>query len=707
MIKFWKKSLLFQVVGSFSLLSLTIVTLVGYLAFVQAKTSLTQSVFDRLTTAASLKEGELSRWLLDRRDTLIALSQLPQINQQAQVLLTQSKSTPQYQSAVNSLQITLSRLIKNHLDYREILILSKGGRVLVSTHRDHIGRYAPFDQSSDVLPSSHNKTFIANFYQSSDTQQPTTSFGVSIFDQKGQRLGMMVVHLNLARVDQIIRDNRGLGTTGETYLVANLGDNFTQRNALFSAERFDSDAFANGVNSEAIVTAMAGSDGRGLYRNYRGIPVIGVYRWLEAQDVALLVEMEQAEAFKPAGRLASSILLVGTGLAGVMAVSILMLARQIVKPILAIAHTAQSVIKNLKAGDFSHLQTAPILTENEIGILAEIFNHMTQQLQQSYEKLQEYSYGLEEKVTTRTKELELKNEDLKDTLKQLKKTQNQLIQNEKMVSLGQMVAGIAHEINNPVSFIHVNLTFVEEYTNNLFNLIRLYETEYSEETQAIAIEKKEIEFDFIQTDLAKILESMNVGTKRIREIVLSLRNFSRLDEAHFKAVDIHEGIESTLLILQHRLRAQSGSPEIQVIKEYAYLPQVECYAGQLNQVLINLLSNSIDALESAIKAEQITNPVIRINTALEDENVVIYITDNGIGMSEETRNKIFDPFFTTKEIGKGTGLGLSISYSIIVERHAGELICHSSPGKGAEFIISIPIKNRELTRCDRKQEIEN
>ncbi|MGB3404608.1 MAG: ATP-binding protein [Microcoleaceae cyanobacterium] len=707
MIKFWKKSLLFQVVGSFSLLSLTIVSLVGYLAFVQAKTSLKQSVFDRLTTAVSLKEGELNRWLLDRRDTLISLSELSEINTQAQILLTKDKSTPEYQSASNRLQTTLSTWIENHIDYREIVILSKGGRVLVSSNSEHIGRYDPLDQSSDALAGSRNTAFISNFYPSSDTQQPTTSFGTSIFDQNGQRLGMMVVHLNLARVDEIIRDNRGLGTTGKTYIVANLGNNFAQRNTLVSAERFGSDTVTDEVNSQGIVAAMAGNDGRGLYRNYGGIPVIGVYRWLEGQDVALLVEMEQLEAFKPARQLAGSILLVGIGLAGVMAVGMLILGRQIVKPILAIAHTAQSVIKNIKAGDFSDLQTAPILTQNEIGSLAEIFNQMTQQLQQSYEKLQEYSYGLEEKVTARTQELEDKNQDLQFALKKLKQTQTQLIQNEKMASLGQMVAGIAHEINNPVNFIHANLNYIEEYSNNFLDLIQLYETEYPEETLAIAAEKEEIDFEFIQTDLAKILESMNMGTTRIKEIVLSLRNFSRLDEANFKTAHLHEGIESTLLILQHRLKAQSDRLQIQVIKEYGLLQEVECYAGLLNQVFINLVSNGIDALESALKVEHITHPVIKIRTALEDEKAVISISDNGIGMSAKTCQKIFDPFFTTKDIGKGTGLGLSISYSIIVEHHKGELICHSSPGKGAEFIITIPIKNRELTHCNRKQGMKN
>lgn len=288
---------------------------------------------------------------------------------------------------------------------------------------------------------------------------------------------------------------------------------------------------------------------------------------------------------------------------------------------------------------------------------------------------------------------------MQSTLKELRQTQTQLIHNEKMASLGQMVAGIAHEINNPVNFIHANLTYLDEYATGLLHFIQIYETESPTETPEIIEEKEEIYFEFLQTDIIKVLDSMKMGTTRIREIILSLRNFSRLDEADLKAADIHEGIESTLLILQHRLKAQSERPEIQVIKEYGKLPQVECYAGQLNQVFINLISNGIDALESGLVAGEIHNPSLKICTALEDNKVVVYISDNGMGMSEETCQKIFDPFFTTKDIGKGTGLGLSISYSIVVERHGGELSCISSPGKGAEFRVEIPLS---LERADLK-----
>lgn len=690
-IEFWKKSLLVQIVGSFSLLSLAIAALVSYTAFSQARASLQQSVEDQLTAAASLKEGELYRWLFDRRETLISVSQLSEVRTFAKALLTQKKSTPEYQLALESLQTSLQGFLSDRSDYREIIVLSRGGRVLMSTNPENIGRYAPLDQNSEAIQGPGSTIFVSNFYQSSDTQKPTATFTVPIFNENNKRLGMLAVHLNLDRIDDIIRDNRGLGETGETYLVANLGSNFSQRNVFVSAEGFGSQEFPDGVESEGIAAAMAGKDDRGLYLNYRGVPVIGVYRWLEYQDVGLLVEMEQAEAFALARRLARSILLAGLTLAVILTVGILMLGHQIVKPILAIAEAARSVQGKVKQGKFAALETAPVLTENEIGILARTFNEMTRQLQLSYKQLQEYSHTLEEKVTARTQELKEKNEDLKSTLTKLQQTQSQLIQNEKMASLGQMVAGIAHEINNPVNFIHGNLAPLNEYSTNLLNLIRLYEEEYPTDTPIIAEEKEAIDLDFLQSDLPKVLASMKMGTTRIREIVVSLRNFSRLDEADRKEVDLHEGLESTLLILKNRFKVKSNRPEIRLVRKYGQLPQIECYPSQLNQVFLNLIGNAIDALEPLAIAGEIETPTIYIHTTLKEKQAIVCIADNGPGIPEETRQKIFDPFFTTKPIGKGTGLGLSISYSIIVERHCGELSCISAPGEGAKFMISIPI----------------
>ncbi|MEH1932092.1 GAF domain-containing sensor histidine kinase [Nostoc sp.] len=285
-------------------------------------------------------------------------------------------------------------------------------------------------------------------------------------------------------------------------------------------------------------------------------------------------------------------------------------------------------------------------------------------------------------------------EEITQTLKELQHTQSQLIQSEKMAGLGQLVAGVAHEINNPISFIYGNITYVNEHTENLFKLLKLYQKEYPKATGEIQKQAAAVDLDFISDDLPKILASIKMGANRISQLVLSLRIFSRLDEAGIKAIDLHEGIDSTLLILQHRLQSQSNSFAIEVVKQYGELPPVVCYAAQMNQVFMNILNNAIDSLEnSATSGKIIDNPKIWIRTeVIEGDTILIWIADNGCGIPEMTRSRIFEPFFTTKQPGQGTGLGLSISYQIIVEKHGGNIKCVSEPGNGCEFWIEIPMK---------------
>ena len=300
-------------------------------------------------------------------------------------------------------------------------------------------------------------------------------------------------------------------------------------------------------------------------------------------------------------------------------------------------------------------------------------------------------------------------EQLSAALENLQKTQAQLIQTEKMSSLGQLVAGVAHEINNPVNFIYGNLSHANDYSQDLLELVLLYQKYYPNPAPEIQDRAAAIDLEFLMEDMPKMLDSMKIGADRIRQIVLTLRNFSRIDEAEMKPVDIHEGIDSTLLILQNRLKAKSDPTGIKVVKEYGALPKVECYAGQLNQVFMNIISNAIDALThyNIQRCEEETRQypsIIKICTeTLHPSHIRVRISDNGAGMTEAVKARLFDPFFTTKPADLGTGLGLSISYQIVVEKHGGSLKCISTPGQGTEFSIEIPIQQNNLNSPERSE----
>lgn len=311
-------------------------------------------------------------------------------------------------------------------------------------------------------------------------------------------------------------------------------------------------------------------------------------------------------------------------------------------------------------------------------------------------QLEEILARIENQLTIKTLQNQLKDQNLQlqKAFSDLRKTQAQLIQKEKMVGLGQLAAGMAHEINNSIGFISSNLNPAREYIQDLLELVGLYQQEYPQPPAIIQEFIEDINLEFLSQDIQKLIGSMQTGTERVQTIILALRIFSRLNESEIKAVDIHEGIKSALVLLQHRFRSDRNQLEIRVIENYGNLPLITCYASQINQVFFNLLNNAIDALELAMEQLQTESliPTIWITTELTDSNrVLIRIKDNGIGISEAVQSRLFDPFFTTKPVGKGAGLGLLTSYQIIVEKHKGQLTCISAPNQGAEFQIEIPL----------------
>ncbi|HEY9853749.1 MAG TPA: ATP-binding protein [Leptolyngbyaceae cyanobacterium] len=367
-------------------------------------------------------------------------------------------------------------------------------------------------------------------------------------------------------------------------------------------------------------------------------------RTLHEQQEQEFIKYQQAE------NLGSLILLIGLLVSIGMAVAMATYTSWVIaRPLVFTTAVAQRVTET---GNFNLV--APVTTNDEVGQLANSLNQLIQ------------------RVALYTEEI--------------KQTQAQLVQTEKMSSLGQMVAGIAHEINNPVNFISGNIPYLEGYMGELLNLVKLYQLHYPEASSEIEDKIDEMDLDFVSQDLPKILSSMKSGTERIRELVLSLRNFSRLDEAEIKKVDIHEGIDNTLLILSNRLRGA-----VNVKKDYSELPLIECYPAQLNQVFMNILNNAIDVL-LICKGQENKQITIKTENNSSDE-ILVKISDNGRGIPTEIHDKIFDPFFTTKPVGQGTGLGLSISYKVI-EKHQGKIEFYSAPGKGTEFTIYLPVRQK-------------
>lgn len=415
-----------------------------------------------------------------------------------------------------------------------------------------------------------------------------------------------------------------------------------------------------------------------------------LHDFLQQSDYKVSIAKNAESAFKKLDKIEPDLILLDIMMPGINGFEACERLKQDPKtqdiPIIFMTALADEVdkVKGLSMGAVDYI-TKPIHTDE---VLARIKVHL---------KLKRTQMQLQAEVT----EHQHTEKELHQTLDELQRAQVQLVHNEKMSSLGQLVAGIAHEINNPVNFIHGNLPHTERYAKDLLEIIRMYQQHVSNPPEEIEDKIEEVDLGYLEQDLLKILESMKGGTKRIREIVLSLRNFSRLHEADIKKAHIHEGIDSTLTILQGSLK-RKDYPDIQVLKDYGSASLVECLPGQLNQVFMNILSNAIEALNeydaTRTMADVKEDPsIIQIITDIDNNWLTVKIIDNGAGIPEGMSSQIFNPFFTTKDVGKGTGMGLSISHKIIVEGHGGKIWCQPNPDRGTQFIVEIPMKQNTVS----------
>ncbi len=659
--KFRKNSLIFQLVSYYSVLSLLVLGLLATTVYLQAQNALEQSVVDRLTVATSLKEYQLQDWIKNQRQDILWLAQVPEIQEQLAILYVKDQYDPERELAYARLRKTISDISAVKPSLQSILITTNGNIVVFSSIDKSLeGKYFRLEEPIVYFTRETAEAAAPKFYTSPQSGEAKITFATGIFNQEGQRLGGIAVNLDLKGIEELIRDRTGLGRSGETYLVGKLAN----RNVFISGRQAGSKKFAEGLRSFGIDAAVAGSSSFGRYKNYDGIPVVGVYRWLEKQNLALLAEIEQTEAFAPARQLASTIVGIGLLLSGLLLVAVYLLSRQITRPILAMTKTVTKVA----AGDLT--QTVSIKRKDELGVLAKAFNSMAAQLQTAFDKLEKSKAELEIRVEERTQQLQ---EALKivDTASKAK---------------SEFLANMSHELRTPLNGI---LGYAQ--------ILQRSKTLTEKEQKGVGI----------------IYQCGSHLLTLIEDILDLSKIEARKMELHSAEIHFPSFLQSVAEMC--RIRAEQKGLAF-IYQSDGNLPIGVCIdEKRLRQVLINLLGNAIKFTEnggvtfkievmgngsSHSQAEPLNegnenelNQLPITNSQLPITKIRFQIEDTGVGMTREQLEKIFLPFEqvgNSKKQSEGTGLGLAISQKI-VSLMGSNLEVQSDPGKGSIFSFDLDL----------------
>lgn len=764
--KFWKTSLLAQLVGYFSILSVVTVSIVSTAAYTRARTALERSVSDRLTVATSLKDYQLGKWVANQRQDVLFISQQPDIQKEIEVLLTQETTSPEYIAAYARLERYFGELIKTKPNLQSFLVTDNGGFVVFATDKSRLGKFQPLGAPTTYFTRQGASSIVPNFYTVPATGKSAITFATPIVDRQEIIMGAIVINLDLVEVDELIRERTGLGESGETYLVAQARG----KNIFISGEKTMKD-FPDGIKSVGIESSIAKQDGIGLYTNYAGVPVIGVYRWLTDQNLALLAEMSQAEAFDPANRLARDILLIGLSSAGVLLVAVYLMSRRITQPLMAIADTAIQVAGgNLKS-------QAPVLTEDEIGLLAKAFNQMISQLSQSKDQL-------EIRIKSATAELQ-------DTLANLGSIIDNIADGllvtdpegkitrfnpalSRLFNLGNLdlTGEICSEIfskevnalitkanNDPGTIFTIEVPLAQNLVGKAVATAVLKEDEDLRDESAAKVlvgtvilfrditAEKEVDrmkTDFIstvshelRTPLTSVLGFAKIIKKKLEETILPYVNTE--DKKVRRAVNqvsenieiiVSEGVRLTSLIndVLDIAKMEAGKTDwrmepmsvVDVVERgiaatsalfiQKNLELIRDFQGGVPKNLGDqdrLIQVAINLLSNSIKFTDQGSITCRITHTQEE--ITVSIIDTGMGISEADQPKVFEKF---KQVGdtltdkpKGTGLGLPICKEII-EQHGGRIWVEGQIGVGSIFSFTLPViehNKTEITTIDREQ----